>query len=137
MKALRIFFGFCCLLFLLFTYWQFNDPDAWFWISIYGFAAIMAGMAAFRKYSIPLLLIAAFLSFIGFVYKYPSSVSAWIQQEWMQKDLSMKTYSMELARESFGLLLVCLVMLAAAATAYLEKRKTAATKEPQLLNHRQ
>jgi len=137
MKVSRIFFGFFFFMFLLFTYWQFNDPDAWFWISIYGFAAVMAGMAAFQKYSVPLLLIAAVLSFIGFVYQYPSSVSGWIQQEWMQKDLSMKTYSMELARESFGLLIVCLVMLIAAAVAHFEKRKTTAVEQPQLINHRQ
>lgn len=122
MKVLRIFFGFCCLLFVLFTYWQLNDPDAWLWVSIYGFAAVMSGLAAYGKYPVFLLCVAAVLCFAGFVYDYPSSVSDWVRQEWLQKDLSMKTHSMELARESFGLLIAGLVMIAAAVTGYVRNR---------------
>ncbi|WP_242919986.1 transmembrane 220 family protein [Pontibacter liquoris] len=125
MKILRIFFGFCFFMFVLFTYWQFNDPDAWFWVSVYGAATVLVGMAAFGKYNIPLLLAEALFCFVGFVYKYPSSVSDWIKQELLQRDLSMKTYSMELARESFGELIVTVVMLIAVAAAFYQKRKAA------------
>ncbi|WP_347156665.1 transmembrane 220 family protein [Pontibacter chitinilyticus] len=127
MKIYRVFFGLCALVLALFTYWQFNDPDAAFWGSMYGVAAVLAGMAAFGKFSVPLLLAEAIYCLFGFVYKYPSSVSTWVKEEWMQKDLSMKTYSMEQARESFGMLIVAVVMLLAVAAAYYENRKAAAS----------
>ncbi|WP_229972052.1 transmembrane 220 family protein [Pontibacter harenae] len=95
---------------VIFSLWQFNDPDPWFWISIYGYAALLAGLAAFNKYYRYWALAGAVLFFLGFLYLYPSSVSEWVQQEWTQQDLSMKTESMEQARESFGLLIAALVL---------------------------
>lgn len=106
----KIFFGVWTLLFLLFAYWQWNDPDPWLWIPIYGLAALLTAMAAGGKYSLPVLSVFIVLCLAGFVYLYPSAVGEWIQQEWQQQDLSMKTQQMEQGRESFGLLIVALVM---------------------------
>ncbi|TXK46745.1 hypothetical protein FVR03_10400 [Pontibacter qinzhouensis] len=118
MKLIRGFFGFWCLAFLLFSYWQFNDPDAWLWILIYGFSAVMCGFAAFGIYHKSLVTTSAVLFLFGFALLYPSSVSEWITQEWAQKDLSMKTNAMEQARESFGLLIAGVVMALAAAASW-------------------
>ena len=40
--------GFFCVLMVLFTVVQYNDPDAILWILIYGLTAVWAGLAAFR-----------------------------------------------------------------------------------------
>lgn len=110
----RIFFGIWCLLFILFAVVQYNDPDPLLWMGIYGGAAILSGMAAMGRFPMPLLMAGAVLCFIGFIYYYPDSVSEWIQQEWQQQDLTMKTQNMEEARESFGFLTVAIVMSGAA-----------------------
>ena len=106
----RIFFGIWTLLFLLFAFWQWNDPDPLIWISIYGFAALMSALSAAGRFYLPLLAFGVFFGFAGFLYIYPGAVSEWIAQELQQQDLSMKTQHMEEARESFGLLLVSAIM---------------------------
>ncbi|MFT2009634.1 transmembrane 220 family protein [Pontibacter sp. 13R65] len=135
MKLAKYFFGFWCLAFLLFAYWQLNDPDAWLWILIYGFAALMCGLAAFGICYRYLAATSAMLFIFGFALLYPSSMSEWFNQEWAQKDLSMKTDDMEQARESFGLLIAGVIMAIVAwhgwrqsATTAPAKTKTAAGK---------
>ena len=106
----RIFFGIWALLFLLFAYWQWNDPDPLLWISIYGYGALMALLAAFGRYHLPLLLFGIFFGLAGFLYLYPGAIGHWIAQEWQQQGLSMKTQHMEEAREAFGLLIVSTIL---------------------------
>lgn len=124
MKASRIFFGFWTLAFLLFAYWQFNDPDPEIWVSIYVYAALMSGLAAAGKYPLIPLLTGAVLCLLGGIYLFPASVSEWVSQEWQQQDLSMKTIDMEEARETFGLLLISAVTATAAGLGW-HKKKTA------------
>lgn len=107
---IRIFFGIWSVLFLLFGYWQFNDPDPLLWISIYGYAAVMAAMAAMKRFFLPLLLLGVLLGIGGFFWMYPGAIGDWVAQEWQQQDLSMKTQHMEEAREAFGLLIVAVIM---------------------------
>lgn len=116
----RFLFGLCSLLFLLFAYWQWNDPDPEVWVSIYALAAVLSALAAFDRYPLPLLLAGAVACLLGGIYFFPASVSEWVVQEWQQQDLSMKTLSMEEARESFGLLIISMVM---ASEAYVGWRK--------------
>lgn len=118
----QIFFGLWSLLFLLFCYWQWNDPDPVIWMSIYGFAALMCGLAAVNRFYIPLLIFASVLGFIGSLYFFPNSVVEWIRQEWQQADLSMKTVEMEETREFFGLLIFSCLMGLAAFRGWREKR---------------
>lgn len=122
MSASRIFFSVWCLLFLLFAFWQFNDPDPEIWVSIYLFSALMCALAAFNRYYFPLLLSAALSAFIGGIYLFPASVRDWMVQEWQQADLSMKTPDMEVARESFGLLIVSAIIGTAAYRGWVQKR---------------
>lgn len=120
-RLLRSFFGFCSLLFLLFAYWQWNDPDPEIWISIYIFSAVMSAFAAFGRFYVTVLFAAAIGGFLGGLYFFPASVSDWVWQEWQQADLSMKTLDMEEARESFGLLIVSAVMGLAAFAGWRKK----------------
>ncbi len=39
------------IIFCLFAYWQFNDPDNWVWIVEYGVVAVLTFMAAFKRYT--------------------------------------------------------------------------------------
>lgn len=123
-----IFFWTWCLLFLLFAYWQLNDPDTWLWMSIYAAAAFLSGLSARRIFPLPVILALALAGLIGFASLYPSSVSDWIRQEWQQQDLSMKTQEMEEARESFGLLIVSTVMLVAAYFGWRDKNSAKNTR---------
>lgn len=118
----RSFFCFCSLLFLLFAYWQWNDPDPEVWISIYIFGAVMSAFAAFGKFFVTILISVAIAGVLGSLYFFPASVSEWVLQEWQQADLSMKTIDMEEARESFGLLIFSAVMGLAAYAGWRKKR---------------
>ena len=90
---------------MLFAYWQWNDPDPELWISIYIFAATMCALAAARIFFVPVLAIVAVVGLFGGIYFFPDSVEEWMNHEWQQADLSMKTIEMEEARQSFGLLI--------------------------------
>ncbi|MDT0648097.1 transmembrane 220 family protein [Zunongwangia sp. F260] len=122
-RASGIFFGLWSLLFLLFCYWQWNDADPEVWMSIYGFAAVMCGLAAVGRFYIPVLMLASIIALLGSLFFFPRSVSDWIFQEWQQADLSMKTIEMEETREFFGLLIISVIMGLAAYKGWREKRK--------------
>ena len=47
MKILNIIL---CIMFLLFLGVQYNDPDPYLWMPIYGFVAYVCGLAAMGKY---------------------------------------------------------------------------------------
>jgi len=111
MKFWKYFYGFWIVAFELFSYWQFNDPDPEVWVSVYAVAIIFCLMGIrgiFPRYPLTIVVIACF---VGAIYFWPESVSGWIGQEIEQGDLTMKTPELEEGRESFGLLIVALVML--------------------------
>ena len=122
MQVSRVFFGLWSLLFLLFAYWQWNDPDPEVWVSIYCFGAIVSSLAAAERYYVPLFSVAAIAAFLGGLYFFPSSVREWIVREWQQGDLSMKTQDMEVARESFGLFIVSVVVGLATYKGWIKNR---------------
>ncbi|MDE2392600.1 MAG: hypothetical protein KGM03_02680, partial [Cytophagales bacterium] len=51
--------GFFSLVFLLFTYWQFNDPDPILWVPVYA-TAVYTALQAMRGKTNPELLIVLF-----------------------------------------------------------------------------
>lgn len=113
MKFLKIFYGVFALIFALFAYWQFNDPDPELWVPIYGVAIIFCLLAVrgiFPKFPLTLVVIACLA---GSLFYWPESVGGWISQEIEQGDLTMKTHEMEIGRESFGLLIIALSMVPA------------------------
>ena len=107
---IKYFFSFWVLVFLLFAYWQINDPDPEIWVSIYVIAALFSGMAVRGKHPLIPLGIAIVACIIGAVYFFPDSVKEWIGFELENKDLTMKTKESEEARETFGLLIVAIVL---------------------------
>lgn len=125
----RFFFGIWTFIFIVFAILQLNDPDPEVWVSIYGLAAIMSALAALGKFNFPILLTFAAAALLGGIYLFPASVSGWIAQEWEQADLTMKTVDMEEARESFGLLIIFVIMSLAA---YIGGRQ----KQPMDKTHR-
>ena len=122
MRVSQIFFGLWSILFLLFAFWQWNDPDPEIWVSIYCLSAVMSALSAVGRFYVPLLSLLAIAGFLGGLYLFPSSVRDWILQEWRQADLSMKTPDMEVARESFGLFVVSVVMGLAAYKGWVKNR---------------
>jgi hypothetical protein len=82
---------------------QYNDPDPIIWILIWGTSAIISLLFFFNKISFIITMIAGVLSFMGFIYLYPSNF-----QGFNLKDGDAE--NIELGREAFGLLIIALVM---------------------------
>ena len=101
--------GLFCVVFVLFTIVQYNDPDAILWILIYGITALWAGLAAFRpmQFAHNQLLLAlfgvGFLALIaGAIYDRPHSIADW--------------YENEVVREGLGLIIATVAFLVVAFT---------------------
>ncbi|SHM38830.1 Transmembrane family 220, helix [Cyclobacterium lianum] len=119
-KVWKRFFGICAVLFLLFAYWQINDPDPEFWVPAYLLAAVTAGFAFFGRFNVNISVIFTFTFLIAAIFFWPENIFSWVGQEWEQKNLSMKTQGMEINREFFGLLVAAVVF---ALTAIIGRRK--------------
>jgi Transmembrane family 220, helix len=107
--------GFFCVLMVLFTVVQYNDPDAILWIVIYGLTAVWAGLAAFRpdQFAHNQLLLTAFGvtlvgMAIGAVYDWPQSIADWWDNEFV--------------REGLGLIIATVVLLIVAYTLWRVRR---------------
>ena len=99
-------------LFALFAYFQINDPDALSWVFLYGYVAVMAGMAAFNRTNWALLIPGIIIFALYFLYLTPSVV------DWMSSDDSLVGVEMtddkpyiEKTREAFGLLMGLTVLV--------------------------
>jgi hypothetical protein len=88
------------IIFLLFTYWQFNDPDPILWVPIYGVATYVS-FQAFRG------LVNKELLAVLFVLSTMAGIQLWMEmtawEGFMTDGLAMKTMNQELAREAVGL----------------------------------
>jgi hypothetical protein len=88
------------IVFLLFTYWQFNDPDPILWVPIYGVATYVS-FQAFRG------LVNKELLAVLFVLSTMAGIQLWMEmtawEGFMTDGLAMKTMNQELAREAVGL----------------------------------
>lgn len=105
----KIFFGLWCLLFLLFAFWQINDPDPEWWVPAYIGGAMVCGLAAVNRFPLQIIAALAAAYLIASFFFWPQEIFGWVSQEVEQKDLTMKTPEMEINREFFGLLLLALV----------------------------
>ncbi|MBU1822115.1 MAG: transmembrane 220 family protein [Bacteroidetes bacterium] len=102
MKFIAAFFG---LLFLLFSYFQLNDPDPQIWIPVYSAAALACYMGYRGLWPgwVFYGLAAAYL--IGAVIQWPPEFEGVFFG-----GLEMRSLNIELARESLGLGICALVM---------------------------
>ena len=110
------------LLFLLFAYWQFNDPDPVWWVTIYLVAAYCSYRAFMGKFNLELLAVLAVLYAAG-------TLNAWLQMTAWEgffsegSGLAMKSMNQELARESAGLGICLAAVLLFLATGWVHRRK--------------
>jgi len=108
------------LLFALFAYFQVNDPDSISWVILYGYVAVMAGMAAFERFNLALLIPGIVIFALYFLYLTPSII------DWFASDDNLVGVEMtddkpyiEKTREAFGLLMA----LAALIFVFVQLRK--------------
>lgn len=100
-----------CLIFLLFVGVQYNDPDPYLWVPIYGFVAWVCGRAAVKKYNKNLILIALCILSVYTLFYIPDFID-WINKGMPNIVETMKANKsyIELTRE-FGGLIICDVVL--------------------------
>jgi hypothetical protein len=101
-KSVSIVFG---LVFLLFAYFQFNDPDPHIWIPVYSTAALACYMASKGLWPAWVFYGLAAAYFIGAILQWPPEFEGIFFG-----DLEMRSLNIELARESLGLGVCTLVM---------------------------
>ncbi|GAA0190126.1 hypothetical protein GCM10009122_51330 [Fulvivirga kasyanovii] len=109
------------LIFLAFAALQYNDPDPWLWIVIYGYVALIPILYLFKVYPVRLILISIVAGLI-YSFFYIPGVLDWLQhgtpQELAQEMKATKPY-IEESREFLGLL----IALSALLFYYFKERK--------------
>lgn len=108
MKYLALF---GVIMFALFAVVQVNDPDLYIWVPFYLFSASMSFLAYKNRFPFPVLVSSAVIYFTFSIVTFPPSIYQWVLDELSNSSLSMKTPSMEEARESLGSL-ICAVFMA-------------------------
>jgi hypothetical protein len=108
MIVLNIIF---CIAFLWFTYLNFNDPDAWVWVSIYLFAALSCGAAVFGFHFPVAYLVAVglYLAYALVLFFIRDGVWDWFTKYRMQNIAATMQATkpwIEKTREFFGLLII-------------------------------
>ena len=100
---MRIVYGILAALMLLFAVVQYNDPDAVFWIGVYGLSAIWCALAALGSPvlsfgPVRILFTLSLLGAIaGVVWFWPTVAEWWKQEIW---------WNVETAREGMGMMIV-------------------------------
>ncbi len=108
---MKIINGILAALFLLFAIVQYNDPDPWLWIALYGFVAIVSLMAVFKQYYRWVILGGIVVCLIGMLLLLPDFIN-WINTGAESITGSMKAESphIELTREFLGLAVTLLAL---------------------------
>ena len=92
------------ILFFLFAALQYNDPDPWSWIAIYGVVSIASLLQWLGKIKHKLLLLFA-IGFLAVTLSYAPELLNWAQNGFSNIAGEMKAENphIELVRETFGL----------------------------------
>lgn len=112
------------LWFLLSAAVQFNDPDALRWIAIYGATALIAGLAVFMRFYVPLIVVTLAVCLAWSLYLMPSVLQLFLHHEPSQllNGMSPDRPYVEEARESLGLLIAAAALIYLLALAVKRKR---------------
>ncbi|WP_439556659.1 transmembrane 220 family protein [Dyadobacter sp.] len=102
MRLLKIFF---CIIFVIFAYFQLNDPDSGLWIGIYSFAALACFMSIRDLWPSWVFYVLGAAYLIGAVFQWPAEFEGIFFGE-----TQMRSLNIELARESLGLGISAIVM---------------------------
>ncbi|MCH6256564.1 transmembrane 220 family protein [Puniceicoccaceae bacterium K14] len=99
--------------FLLSVFVQFNDPDPLLWIIVYSMASLSCILFSLKKPTRLISTVTCASSTLWIVYLFIELARSPIPIEWdsVFMQTSMKTISVELAREIGGLLIVAVWML--------------------------
>ena len=113
---LRILNTVFTIAFLGFTYVNFNDDDAWLWVSIYLAVSICCGLVVFNKFypRLYLGLIAGYLFYAAILFFIKNGVWDWIsiyKMPSMVEEMQATKPYIERAREFFGLLIITSALL--------------------------
>lgn len=107
---MRILAGILCVILVLFTVVQYNDPDFVFWGAIYGIGAVWTGFAALSPATLTwggaraMMALCVAAALYGVVYFYPTTEGFWRQDVWWET---------ETAREGMGMMIVLIALLVA------------------------
>lgn len=109
---MRYLYIILAIIFILFSYWQFNDPDAMIWMVVYGLVAIFH-LAAFRGVFLKWSIITAGVACLIWMLTMLPGFLDWIANGMPSITTEMKTDEphIEIVREFLGLL-ICVVALA-------------------------
>ncbi len=113
MKSFNIFF---CVIFILFAVVQFNDPDAYLWIPIYLYPALLCYLKFIQKPFSNMAYWAGFLVFgVYAIYKMfdTNGIIDWIQfhnASNIASTMKAETPWIEESREFFGLVIILIVL---------------------------
>ena len=102
MRLLRAGAALMCALFLLSVAVQWNDPDPWLWMPIYGVAAVLAGLGAAGRLPVWPNAVALALFVLLFALWAPSLLGA---RREAFTSFTMRTAADEEPREAIGLAL--------------------------------
>ena len=108
---MRYFHLLVALLFVLFAYWQLNDPDWPIWFAMYGTVSVVAAWRAFGRPPQVLIYIGLAVAVIWMATLLPDLI-VWIREGMPTITGQMKAESphVELTREFFGLMICSLTL---------------------------
>ena len=96
------------ILFILFAVVQYNDPDPWIWIVMYGVVAMASFFQWMKKISDKVLLLLSVGLFVA-TLSYVPKIVGWAEDGFPNIAGEMKTENphIELVRETLGLAIAC------------------------------
>lgn len=113
---MKIFNLLCCLLFVLSAALQYNDPDPYVWIPIYGYGAVLCWLAFRGKYYPKAYLFGftVFTAYAIFLFVEKDGVWDWLTEhkaENIAQSMKASTPWIEDTREFFGLMILNIVLI--------------------------
>lgn len=113
MKIFNLLF---CLLFVLSAALQYNDPDPYIWIPIYGYGAVLCWLAFRNKYHPRAYLagIGVYTAYAVYLFFAADGVWDWLTRhhaENIAQSMKAETPWIEDTREFFGLVILIVVLL--------------------------
>lgn len=101
------------VLFFLFAALQYNDPDPWVWIVIYGIVSVLSFLQWKGRISEKILLLFC-VGFFAATLSYAPEIFDWAQNGFPNIAGEMKTENphIELVRETLGLAIACICLFA-------------------------
>lgn len=110
---MKILNAILAILFVVFAVVQFNDPDPWIWVLMYGYVAVMCGMAFMGIYNKSVLIAGMLVSVIWAITLSPGVYDWFANHNTAEifENMAPNKVFIETARECFGLLIAFGVLL--------------------------